>query len=209
VTLAPSRHSNPFATCWTRPGAVEYVALDAATPELLSQRLAASDWWGEIVGPHGAGKTTLLATLEPHVKALGRQWVQVGVHPRGKRDAWRTLRAVRLGRRAVLVVDGFEQLATAARWWVRRRCRAAGSGLLVTTHRPLALPRLVTLEPQEQLGREVFCHLQQRVPTPVTEADFRDAFNACNGNLREVFFELYDLHERRIRNADAANRPRR
>lgn len=60
---APSRSSNPFATCWTHPGALQPLLPQAQTLEELAQRLQRFGWRGQIVGPHGAGKTTLLAAL--------------------------------------------------------------------------------------------------------------------------------------------------
>ena len=60
----PSRHTNPFATCWTRPGAIAFHFPPGESAEQLVARLAADNWRGEIVGPHGSGKSTLLETLE-------------------------------------------------------------------------------------------------------------------------------------------------
>ena len=59
----PSRHTNPFATCWTRPGAMAFQFPPGESAERLVAKLAAVGWWGEIVGPHGSGKSTLLETL--------------------------------------------------------------------------------------------------------------------------------------------------
>src|SRR3989304_6033095 len=68
----PSRRANPFATCWTRPGAMAYRFPDGETAEQLVSQLAAANWRGEIVGPHGSGKSTLLESLKPHLVAAGR-----------------------------------------------------------------------------------------------------------------------------------------
>ena len=69
--LAPSRHDNPFATCWTRPGALSFRFAEGHSAEQLVAKLAAQDWQGAIVGPHGSGKSTLLETLVPRLHAAG------------------------------------------------------------------------------------------------------------------------------------------
>jgi hypothetical protein len=51
----PSRHANPFATCWTRPGALPFRFTNRGTAEQLVAKLATQNWRGAIVGPHGSG----------------------------------------------------------------------------------------------------------------------------------------------------------
>lgn len=206
--MTTSRHSNPFSTCWTRPHSARYVPVGDATPALLVQQLATLDWRGEIVGPHGVGKSTLLVQLQPLAEAAGRLWQRVHVQPEHKRQAWRALRTLPLSARSLLVIDGFEQLSWHQRWRVCRRCLKANAGLLVTTHQPAGLPWLARLQPDEELGLRIFGALTASHPTQVSASDYRNAFNACNGNLREVFFNLYDLHERYVRSARRANQPR-
>src|SRR5260221_12560454 len=77
----PSRHSNPFATCWTRPGALAFRFKDGENAEQLIARMAAQGWRGEIVGPHGSGKSTLLETLKPLLVAA-RQVTAVSLRDR-------------------------------------------------------------------------------------------------------------------------------
>ncbi|MEX0612278.1 MAG: hypothetical protein WD738_03535 [Pirellulales bacterium] len=67
----PSRYANPFATCWTRPGALPFRFADGQGAEQLVEKLAAQNWQGAIVGPHGSGKSTLLETLRPALQAAG------------------------------------------------------------------------------------------------------------------------------------------
>jgi len=202
---APSRHSNPFATCWTKPGAAPFVPAAGMTPHDLFLKLSEHDWRAQLVGPHGAGKSTLLRQLQPLAQAAGRDWQRVDIHPEHKRAACRQLRAIPLAATTLLVIDGYEQLSQWRQWQIRRSCLRAGAGLLVTTHRPTSLATLAILQPDVELGLQVFSLLTAECSTPVTAGDYRNAFNACDGNLREVFFNLYDLHERRNRIAISAN----
>jgi hypothetical protein len=56
------------------------------------------------------------------------------------------------------------------------------------------------------VARQVFEHLVADAGTGVSANDLTDAFNACNGNIRETLFRLYDLHERCNHAAREANK---
>jgi energy-coupling factor transporter ATP-binding protein EcfA2 len=199
--MVPTRHSNPFATCWTRPGAITFRFADGHTADGLVERLHRQGWWGEIVGPHGSGKSTLLAALEPLLAAAGRSAHAHALHcgehhlPRG------FLSHALSSPAALVVVDGYEQLHWLDRVWLKHRCRRAAAGLLVTTHQAAGLPSLVRLTPDLTLVRQLVAVLSDGAATAVTRDDV-DACFACHGsNVREVFFDLYDRHERTRRTA--------
>ena len=203
------RNSNPFATCWTSPQQVPYVPLPQASPEALVELLEAYGWWGQIIGRHGAGKSTLLHAMREVVTDSGRQWQAFRYHSWQPYRSWLKLLRTPLHRDTLLVVDGYEQLSSAFRKLVEWRCRRHGCGLLVTAHAPIGLPTLLEVAAPEQIIEQVFRLLVAGTDSPVDESDFRDAFNACNGDIRQLFSNLYDLHERRVRQAYQANqRPR-
>jgi hypothetical protein len=165
---APSRTSNPFATCWTRPGALPFHFAEGESAAALIATLAAHGWWGEIIGPHGSGKSTLLATLAPQLAAAGRP---------------------------VRVVDGYDGLAWIARWQLRRRCRRMGHGLLVTAHQTTGLPKLVELSPSLTLVQQLASELSAGSSTSVSPVDVAASYAKHGGNAREILFDLYDRHE--------------
>jgi hypothetical protein len=165
----PSRDSNPFATCWTRPGALAFRFVSGQSAAALIEQLAAQNWWGEIIGPHGSGKSTLLATLRPLVEASGY---------------------------AVQIVDGYEQLSRFARWRLKQRCRREKRGLLVTSHLPTGLQTLIELSPDEVLVQLIVAALATTRPTPLTPADVAASHARHGSNVREILFDLYDRHER-------------
>src|SRR5262245_38338003 len=76
----PSRESNPFATCWTRPGAMPFRFPQNESARTLVANLAAHSWRGAVIGPHGSGKTTLLETLLPALIAAGRTVHMISLH---------------------------------------------------------------------------------------------------------------------------------
>src|SRR5262245_39634677 len=126
----PQSDHNPFATRFTRPGAIGYLFPPGESAESLVERLRQNGWQGEIIGPHGSGKSTLLADLMPQLTEAGRVVVQhvlrQGEHslPISRQDAAGWTAATQV------IVDGYEQLT----WWGKRkllsRVRARQAGLL-------------------------------------------------------------------------------
>jgi hypothetical protein len=213
--------SNPFATRFTRPGAIEYVFPAGQSAALLVAKLGEQGWWGEIVGPHGSGKSTLLATLMPALREAGRRVVSRTIRSEGERrnesavgNALRGVPGIRIevvGAKFAavtsgsddwddstqLVLDGYEQLS----WWWRRRVQALvrrrGAGLLVTAHESLGLPRLARIEPSEEVARRVVAQLTLGHASAIQPADISRAFAATGGNMRETLFALYDVFQSR------------
>jgi hypothetical protein len=208
-----SRAGNPFATRYTRPGAIAYLFPAGQSAASLVDKLARQGWWGEIVGPHGSGKSTLLAALAPQIEAAGRSvaWRQIRPWPVDSADAQRVtgvrnvpakFAAVTAGcdlwnESTQVVLDGYEQLS----WWWRRRVQALvrrrGAGLLVTTHQPLGLPPLAQTAASDALAQDLVAHLLAGKESPVTPADVAAAYARTGGNVRETLFALYDVHQSR------------
>ena len=200
----PSRYSNPFATCWTRPGAVPYLFGPNDNAEQFVERLATNGWQGEIVGPHGSGKSTLLATLQPLFIAAGRNVASTTLR-NGQRSlphGWLTTSLA--SSRPLLIIDGYEQITRMRRAWLRWQCRRSAAGLLVTSHTATGLPRLLELQPTRALVDQVVAQLTARTPSAILDADVAAGF-ACHGsNVRELLFELYRRHEVRATAARTA-----
>ncbi|HEX4143264.1 MAG TPA: hypothetical protein VHY91_06920 [Pirellulales bacterium] len=187
---------NPFATRNVRPGAIPYFFPAGVDAARLVERLAAGDWRGQIIGPHGSGKSTLLTTLLPEMEARDRRPRLIALHDGQRRLPERLERMPEIDERAVIVVDGYEQLGWWARWRLDRLCQRRGCGLLVTAHRPVGLPlvleTLTTAELAEQLVERL-----TRDTSPIDRQEVVARFAARGGNLREVLFDCYDLYRRR------------
>ncbi len=194
----PSRLDNPFATCWTKPGAIAFRYDDGQSAPQIVAMLAAQNWMGAIIGPHGSGKSTLIESLKPALIAAGCQVHALALHD-GQRHLPRSFLSdcpTHSTTRKQIVVDGFEQL----RWFDRARlkwyCHRTGTGLLVTSHGPCGIRSLIHLSPDRELITQLVADLCARVSTGVTVRDI-SASHACHGsNVREIFFDLYDRHER-------------
>lgn len=201
-TTPPSREANPFATCWTRPGALPLVLPEGETARSVVARLKHVDWRGQVVGPHGSGKSTLLAHLAPEIERAGRMPILARVD---QPDGAMAL-AERLAEcdEAVALLEGFERLGYWRRRAILRACRKALAGWVATTHRrvtvwPEPLPLLTTLRVTEATVAALFNELTRRRPTPVTQSQALASFRAGGGDLRAVWFDLYDRHERLTR----------
>ncbi|MCC7473934.1 MAG: hypothetical protein IT425_00940 [Pirellulales bacterium] len=201
----PSRFDNPFATCWTRPGALAFRFAEGQSGAGLVEALRHRQWRGAIIGPHGSGKTTLLESLKPLLCAAGREVLQVALHNGETRlpcPVRATLASRNRNDRLLLVVDGYEQLGWLERFRVSRWCRRLGAGLLVTAHSRVRIPTLVELAPDARLVQQLACQLCesderfQAIPLESIPLEWvADSMARHRGNVREVFFDLYDRYE--------------
>ena len=190
---------NPFSTTFVRPGAVPFLFPAGVGIADLVAQLRTQDWWGQIIGPHGTGKSTLLAALMPALAAAGREPLWYAF-----RDGVISLpgfRADQLGLHAgaILVIDGYEQLSSWQRWRLCRACRRSGCGLVVTVHTQVGLPGLYHTNVDADMARRVLSHLNREGTADVSPEDLIQCLTIRKGNLREALFDLYDLHERQIR----------
>lgn len=189
--------ANPFATRYTRPGAIRFHFPAGEDEATLVEQLRSHNWIAQIVGPHGSGKSTLLATLMPAIEAAGRQVRCIALHEGERRlpltaTDWRQLTSA-----SVAIIDGYEQLGWFARGSVVRRVRSRRCGLVVTSHRDLGLPTLFTTDPQLALAIEVVHDLMRPGEHLICDRDIEAAWHCRRGNLRELLFDLYDLFESR------------
>jgi energy-coupling factor transporter ATP-binding protein EcfA2 len=202
---------NPFATRFICPESTQFMFPEGQCAERLIERLEAAGWQGQIVGPHGSGKSTLLANLLPLIEQRGRRIFRYQL-----RDRQRSLANARADRRrwsptSLVVVDGYEQLSYAWRWWLRRACRRAGCGLLITVHQAVGGPLLYRTQTSELLLQRLVVRLTEGYPAwaglPLDQ--IQQAFAAQSGNLREALLQLYDVVEqsRVASRSSAASKP--
>jgi hypothetical protein len=130
-----------------------------------------------------------------------------------RQDPPTLLRTSSLSRgRRTLFLDGAEQLAPAVWFALRFWTRAAGIGLLATSHRSLGLPALCTTSVDDEAAlwvtRTVLAK-NAHAPCLVGAESVTDALAIKKGNLREALFHLYDVYEDRwkIHSAAAASGP--
>lgn len=193
--MVPSRFNNPFATCWTRPGAIDFQFGRGESAERLIARLAVANWRGAIVGPHGSGKSTLIETIKPWLAAAGFDVASVALREGERRLPRGFLRASLAAARPLVIIDGYEQLSWFHRSLLHLRVRRAAAGLLVTSHERTRLPTLLRTVPNLALAQCLVSKLTTENLSPVSAADVA-ASHACHGsNFRELFFALYDRHD--------------
>ena len=197
--------TNPFATRWVQPGALEYVWPDGDGGNALLGRLAAGASV-EIVGPHGSGKSTLVAALVALLRACGRACTLETLHDGGGRRSLATWPGTEM---RVRIVDGFEQLPGWRRRLVRWRARSAGDALVVTAHAPQGMDHTLRSEVDAALTARLVEALLARaeLPTHIDPAGVFARVERLDGNLREALFELYDLYEAERAHLRRAARP--
>lgn len=179
---------NPFRV--QRIEAIPYRAPDFDW-DAFHARLEAQRFRGAIVGPHGSGKTTLLLEAQAHLAARGIPVRYAFLNDATPRRAYQARTALRnTPPDAVLFLDGAEQLDPVTWHWLRWRTRQL-RGFVITVHRPGRLPALHTTRTGETLLKELLMHLlphHWEHHWPRAQAHF----DRCHGNIREVFFALYD-----------------
>ncbi|MFV1965504.1 MAG: hypothetical protein ACC628_08795 [Pirellulaceae bacterium] len=188
---------NPFSTGATRPGARTFRFPSGVAPEQLVHQLRQQSWWGEILGPHGSGKSTLVTTLEPLLREAGRDVRYFTLHQGEKRLSISHHVRTTWAASTQVVVDGYEQLSLWQRAMLKRICKRQHAGLLVTTHESIALPTLYRTSISLELAQQLVGELTGGDASLITSDDVRQSFHRQQANLREVFFELYDVYESR------------
>jgi hypothetical protein len=194
---------NPFATRFTRPGQLAWRS-ETHSPAIVLDRLEQLGGQGIICGPHGSGKSTLLRHLM--VEADSRGWPTRMLRLRSWVD-WPQAMAAVLTRRAgdeLLCIDSWEVLAGPRGLLARLACQQPGR-LIVTTHQAYGCgewPVLWESRPEKQQFYELVAILLGQSKSLSIEFDhtlLATVFTRHGGNIREAFFELYDLYERQRR----------
>jgi hypothetical protein len=203
---------NPFSAEQIRPGSLPFFFPPGRTPESLWERFCRLGGQAQILGKHGSGKTSLILAL-----LAASPWQQVHGRVICVRDRQpRTLAALKeisdLRAGGLVVVDGFEQWLPLGQMCVIFYTRLKTLKLLVTGHKHNFLPVLIELRPDWRLASQLVGLLLREAaeerraqglpPVLIPEAIVYKVFHDCHGNLREMFFRLYDIYEESLRGSD-------
>ena len=203
---------NPFSTRKTIPGKIPYFAGEVYKNEqgveFLYRFFRNFDYRSQITGKHGTGKTTFLYEFVQYLERQGHKAYHFALH-----DRQRLLPPVFWERHIILVtqfkigaiesipisvIDGYEQLSLGQKIRLRHSCRKGTSGLLITTHHPAwRMPVLLRTKPTLETLQSVIAYLFRDVHDlePPDLPLCRTLFDKHQGNLRNVWFDLYDLYE--------------
>ncbi|MFP6692944.1 MAG: ATP-binding protein [Pirellulales bacterium] len=206
---SPLPDHNPFATRYVRPGALDFVFSSGPSTAELVQRLAEAGGWGQIIGPHGSGKSTLLAAVVEELRRACFSPVLFSLRDSQRRMPAGWVKQVRQEpisvQPTIVIVDGYEQLNWLATRRLRRKCLRLRWGLLVSAHHDIGLPTMHRTASTLDLAVSLVGQLTGERP-PIDRDVIRRAFVNHNGNLRDVFFELYDHYEQHYRRSPDCRR---
>lgn len=197
---AARERDNPFSSRFVRPGAIPYLFTAGTSASQLVDKFCGAGRRGQLVGPHGAGKSTLLALLMKEFAARGEVVTHFELH-----DGQRALNdPIEIAPGSVICVDGYEQLSYWSRYALARRASREGCGLLITSHRvvwfPAKLPVLAEVRPSVAVAVNLALSLLKQHGGAsnaggIGPAEIERIFFEVGGDLRELFFRLYDLYE--------------
>ena len=148
---------------------------------------------GALVGQHGNGKSTLLNEIGVHLEGQGKciyPLLRTLENPRfTMEELSKIFRETKTG--DVVLMDGAEQLPTWQWYLLNRLLQGNGVGLITTQHKPGRLPTLYHCD----TSKAVMLGLLEQL-CPESTVDLKDRacqyYDQHGGNIREVFFALYD-----------------
>lgn len=188
---------NPFSTWAVRPGAIAFRFADGTSRHGVVAHLEQNEWWGEVVGPHGSGKSTLLHSLIPAIEERGRTIKRYNVKPGARQLFVNTVELREWKPDTQVVVEGFEHLGKRNQQMLKSLCKRQGSGMLVTCHQPVGLPRLIETSVSLELARSIVRDLLPDGCDFISGDDVAESIERHGQDLREVLFQMYDLYEKR------------
>ena len=190
--------SNPFATRFVKPGAVDFQFSGCGDLSFLLRKLKDDGWWGQILGPHGSGKSTLIYSLLKRLVKVRRTCVHVQLSNCQNRVAFDVAQTRCWNKDTQVIIDGFEVLPWNCKRRLRQECRYRNAGLLITSHRRLrGIPVLFQTEASEGVTQQLVDRLTIAGDSCLSKNDVRTSYAKFNGNVRETLFDLYDLYEQR------------
>ncbi len=192
-------HKNPFASCRVESLRYRFPGFDFASQISQLEKL---NWRAQILGPHGSGKTTLLLEAYEHRKNFQgerhkcRCWF-ISRDPNEQFDQWQSF-CRDCTPEDIVFVDGIERLSWLKRMQILGRLptQLTKGGFLprsivVTTHRNLGLPTWVRSQTTPALLQELLLELNPSADLSMLN-QAQQILAAQNGNIREVFWQLYD-----------------
>jgi DNA replication protein DnaC len=166
----------------------------------------------QIVGQHGTGKTTLLIPLMNFLENCHHKIIFVSLHNHEFKfpiSFWEDCKKVEEGfkkedetgytkKPPVVVIDGYEQLSINQKAKILRLCFIRKMGILVTTHQPVwQIPILFQTKSSPKILEEIVSYLLKKTgqTLPFDQSQYSTLFEQYHGNIRDIFFSLYDLYE--------------
>lgn len=204
MAALPEPYRNPFRTSCIVPGAIPFEFRPGTFSTIAEwiDRLEENQWWGSICGRHGSGKSTLVQQSLEELQRRGRVVCHHVLRAGERSLAWDKIPPQSWQAATQFIVDGWEQLGYDQRLQLAARCYRSGAGLLVTSHRPTHMMRvLYRTEVDVDLAWKIVSDLQADSCSPIGRADVERSLKQHRGNLREALLHLYDVFAERAARA--------
>ena len=204
--------ANPVATRFTQPGEIVPVNVSGKCIDLgeCLHNLDQCGRIGAIVGPHGSGKTTVLSRIYDEALRGNHSVTRYSLRNTTWQDLQRVARILLQSKPDdLLLLDSWERMSRTVGSVVCRLAVSRGCRLVVTSHRVMSIPVLMTC----QVSLKSFLAIIKQLPNSrlwlgslIMQKDIETAFESYQPNLREALFRLYDVFEDRSRQAMQSGR---
>ncbi len=186
--VGPGRSWNPFEAERVRPGALDWLGTGADPESVLDAARATPV--GLLIGPHGSGKSSLLRHVVAAAEARGLAVAVVHAErPVPSRTGVAALDLV--------ACDGAGRGRPWWRWRLARRCRAAGTPLLLTAHHAVGGRVVHRRRPDlDELRAVVAACLEGAEADPPADELLAARLHEAHGSVRAVLWSLYEDWER-------------
>ncbi|KAA1259586.1 NACHT domain protein [Rubripirellula obstinata] len=213
---------NPFRTAAVRPGKISFYCDDESLIDQLAESFL-EHGSGQILGEHGSGKSTLVSSLVQRLQTRFQSTHHLRfVRPefadrlgsvrstfRHRRTASRQLRQTlaTCSHNTLLVIDGAEQLSALAYHQLLHAIARTPVCVLATSHRKMRrMPVLFQTKMSPPVIRKLTRRQVQRASSVVrniVEADLASRDLDMIDNLRDYWFDLYDLVQPHLQPCDS------
>ncbi len=186
--------NNPFSTKYFIPGAIDYQCDSQTSIKFYADCFIKNGKRGQVIGPHGSGKSTFLLSLQRQFQQDGWQTKLIVLHNSNNRFCW----SITAPREAIILIDGYEQLSFLSRFLIFLQCRWNRWGLVVSSHFNAGFPVLLETKlsciQAFNLAKQLLINSDCN-PDLITLPQIQQLYDKHQGNLREIFFDLYDWFE--------------
>lgn len=170
---------------------IEYKFVNSSWDQILAN-LYALNFRAAVTGNYGTGKTTFIIELSKILKDKGFVVKQFFLNRQDVRSSEHELVSIVLksDKNTIIIVDGADLLGE-LNWFFVKFLSLRNKGLIIAGHKKRMLAELHVCKTNHEVMSYALKSVWSDCPSIIKEKAI-ELFNINNGNIRNVFMELYD-----------------